>query len=197
MGIFFLRSTVGLEPLPLVMSGVRAGERLLQVGLEDVALAGVMAAKVGLNGLAGFAVTTSREADSARAVAAKAGVLAEVHLIDLTSAQDGPAEIGVGAFDVVVVHGRNGLIAAIDSEARSRALRRCRQALRPGGRLLAIDAATPRGVGGWLRGGPAPNANYEATGGAEAALAQAGFGSVRVLAERDGYKFTEGLRPTS
>ncbi len=196
MSIFLRRSTVGLEPLPLVMSGVRAGERLLQLGLEDAALAEAMAKKVGLNGLAGFAVTTSGEADAARALAVNAGVLADVHLVQLARALVWPADIEAGSFDVVVVHGRNGLIATLDPGICTGVLTRCLHALRPGGRLVAIDAAASTGISAWLRRGPAPNISYEAAGGTAAALEQAGFRPVRVLAERDGFKFTEGLRPT-
>ena len=49
--MFFLRKS-GLEQLPVAMSGVRMGERALQIGIDDRSLAGVIAAKVGLSGSA-------------------------------------------------------------------------------------------------------------------------------------------------
>ena len=39
-----------------------------------------------------------------------------------------------------------------------------------------------------------PDAGYEAAGGAVAALQAAGFKPVRMLSEREGYRFTEGLK---
>ena len=38
--MFFLRKTKSTEPLPIVMCGVRMGERVLQIGIDDPSLAG-------------------------------------------------------------------------------------------------------------------------------------------------------------
>jgi SAM-dependent methyltransferase len=193
MGIFFRRSRIGLDPLALSMSGVRAGERLLQIGLEDAPLAGRIAARVGLNGHAVFVVGSDRDAATARAIAAGAGVLTDVHTVDLAGGEDWPVEDA--SIDVVVIHGRNGLLASLEASARVAALARCHRVLRPGGRLVAIDAGALQDVAAWFRRGPKPNTAYEAAGGAPAALHAAGFKPVRVLAEREGFRFTEGARP--
>jgi hypothetical protein len=187
MGFFFRRSSPALEPLPVAMAGVRAGERLLQIGLEDAALA----AKVGLTGSAAFAVDAAH-AEAARTIAGNAGVLAEVHVVDLASIRDWCVE--ESSMDVVVIHGRSGLLAALAPSARVAVLARCRQVLRPGGRLVAVEAAQPES---WLARGPKPGAAHEASGGTMAALQSAGFKPVRVLAEREGCRFTEGARPPS
>ena len=47
----FLRKS-RIEPLPVTMSAVRMGERVLQVGLDDPALASTLAGKAGLSGSA-------------------------------------------------------------------------------------------------------------------------------------------------
>ena len=65
----------------------------------------------------------------------------------------------------------------------------------PGGRLVVIEAgpADGGGLGGLLgrrRADP-----YVEAGGAVPALEAAGFRPVRVLGEREGYRFIEGLKP--
>ena len=52
----FLRKS-RLEPLPVTMSAVRMGERVLQVGIDDATIAAAIAAKVGLSGNAAIAAT--------------------------------------------------------------------------------------------------------------------------------------------
>ena len=63
----FLRKCRGREPLPVTMSGVRMGERVLQIGVDDPAVAGALAAKVGLSGNAAIAVADERVAARAQA----------------------------------------------------------------------------------------------------------------------------------
>ena len=69
----FLRKS-RIEPLPVTMSAVRMGERVLQIGVDDPALASAIAAKVGLSGNAAIAVTDDRDAARAHGAAAHAGV---------------------------------------------------------------------------------------------------------------------------
>ena len=98
------------------------------------------------------------------------------------------------AFDVVVVHGVNGLLPSLNDQARAdRALRETRRVLRHGGRVIVIEAGPKSGLAGVIR--PyRPDVKYEAAGGAVAALQAAGFKPVRMLWEREGYRFTEGLK---
>ena len=65
--------------------------------------------------------------------------------------------------------------------------------LRHGGRIIVIEAGPKSGLAGVLN--PyRPDPKYEAAGGTLAALQTAGFKPVRLLWEREGYRFTEGLK---
>src|SRR6188474_3391853 len=96
--MFFLRKS-NLERLPVAMSGVRMGERALQIGIDDRSLAGAIAAKVGLSGHAAFAVASDDKAAQARNAGAAAGVLVDVQASTLDT-----LPFAADAFDVVVVH---------------------------------------------------------------------------------------------
>jgi SAM-dependent methyltransferase len=167
--MFFLRKAKQQEQLPVTMSGVRMGERALQIGIDDPSLVGAIAAKVGLSGHAAIALADDAAGATARAAAEKAGVLVDLHVAPLHA-----LPLPDAGFDVVVLHARSGWLAALDEGARQAILREIHRVLRGGGRLVAIE-------------GP---------GGATAdALPAAGFRAARVLAERDGYLFAEGLKP--
>ena len=43
--MFLRQSTVGREPLAIAMSGVRMGERLLQIGMDTPVVTALLAAK--------------------------------------------------------------------------------------------------------------------------------------------------------
>ena len=58
----FLRKVAACEPLAVAMSGVRLGERLLQIGVDDPPLLGALAAKVGLSGHAAVVTLDERSA---------------------------------------------------------------------------------------------------------------------------------------
>jgi hypothetical protein len=57
--------------------------------------------------------------------------------------------------------------------------------------MLVMQTGAAEGLMAWLRPVKAAAASPAVT----AALEQAGFRAVRVLADREGYLFTEGLRP--
>jgi len=176
--MFFLRKP-NLERLPVAMSGVRMGERVLQLGVDDASLVGAIAAKVGLSGYAAIAVTNERQAASARAAAAAAGALADVQ-----TTQPG-LPFADEAFDVVVVHA-----AAVSQALDDRSavlLSDSRRVLRNGGRIVVIEG---RGRGWFTRA-------RAATGDSSIvvrALTVAGFRAARLLAEREGYQFVEALK---
>ena len=71
------------DPLAVTMSGVRMGERMLQIGIDDPALAGVLAAKTGLSGHAAIVVTNEQDAERATRAAADASALADVRSTSL------------------------------------------------------------------------------------------------------------------
>jgi SAM-dependent methyltransferase len=169
--MFFLRKPK-LESLPVAMSGVRMGERALQIGIDEPSLAGAIAAKVGLSGHAAIVVRDEAAAQSARNASAKAGALLDVHVAPLTA-----MPFSESAFDVVVLHSTKGWLAALDQGERNGVIQEALRVLRSGGRLIVIEST---------RGGP---------GGGLDALTLGGFRATRVLAEREGFRFTEGLKP--
>ena len=179
--MFFLRKS-SLERLPVAMSGVRMGERALQIGIDDRSRAGAIAAKVGLSGHAAFAVTSEGTATHARRAGEAAGVLVDVQMTSLPT-----LPFTADAFDVVVVHAGDTSVPAL-GDAGVPTLREAYRVLRSGGRILIIEGGS-RGIMGWLR--PARLLDPAA---AVAALSTAGFRAARPLAEREGYRFTEGLK---
>jgi SAM-dependent methyltransferase len=176
-----------LEPLPITMSGVRMGERLLQIGIDDPVTVGALAKKVGLSGVNALAAPDEAAAKRARAAAATAGVLIDVHVVQW-SAFPFEAE----SFDVVVVHAARGLLASLSPEYRV-CLQEARRTLRQGGRVVIIEAAPRGGLAGLLRRHPV-NEHYVRAGGAEGSLTAEGFRPVRVLGDVEGYRFIEGLK---
>jgi len=173
-----------IEPMVVTMSAVRTGERLLQIGVDEPAHAGGIAAKVGIGGEAVMALPDTSTVGRTQAALRKEGVV-DTHVgLDALPGGD-------GAYDVVVIHGVGGLLARAASDTRSALLRECTRVLRPRGRLVVIEAGPAVGLGARLSK-PDP---YVEGGGAVPDLQAAGFHPVRVLGERDGYRFIEGLRP--
>ncbi|HLG55773.1 MAG TPA: methyltransferase domain-containing protein [Vicinamibacterales bacterium] len=188
MRMFLRRSTVGREPLAVTMSGVRMGERALQIGVDDPVIVGALAAKTGLTGQATIVVTDQASAERARAGAADSGAL-----VDLQIAPIETLPFDDGSYDVLVIHSVSGLLASAGAEARQRVFRECRRVLRPGGRTIVLESGTPTGLRALL-GARKRDAQYEAAGGTVAALERAGFKAVRTLGDREGYRFIEGLK---
>ena len=184
----FLRKAKQREPVPITMSGVRMGERLLQIGVDDATVASAIAAKVGLSGTAAAVVTDADAETRVRYGAAEAGALIDVHVAPLEA-----LPFDAGAFDVVVVHSVRGMLQSLAAEARLAALRDWRRVLRHGGRIVTIEEGVRGGVGGLLRGQAVVNADYVSSGGTVGALEAAGFRPVRVVGELEGFRFTEGL----
>jgi SAM-dependent methyltransferase len=182
----FLRKS-RLEPLPVTMSAVRMGERVLQIGIDDAAIVSALAAKVGLSGNAAIAVTDDADAERARHAAANAGVLVDVRVTPLA-----PLPYDNDAFDLIVAHGMRGLVLSLDGTARVAALREWHRVLRPGGRVMTIESGPVGGLKGLLKR-PA-GSEHDTSGGILEALQAAGFRAVRLLAEREGYRFTEGIK---
>ena len=71
----FLRKAKRREPVPITMTGVRMGERVLQVGVDDASVAGAIAAKAGLSGNAAALVTDAESDARLRAALGEQAVL--------------------------------------------------------------------------------------------------------------------------
>ena len=183
----FLRKS-RLEPLPVTMSAVRMGERVLQVGLDDPALAATLAGKAGLSGSAVIVVPDEAAAGRARHAAANGGVLVDIRVSALTALPCEPA-----AFDIVIAHNVGGLVSSLDPPARLAAMREWHRALRPGGRVMAIEAVDTSGLKSLFRKAAVAETSV-AAGGTVGALEAAGFRPVRMLAEREGFRFIEGIK---
>ena len=91
-----------------------------------------------------------------------------------------------GHFDMIVVDDTGGAFASLASGDRSACLRDARRVLRRGGRIEVVEGL---GRGGWFTGAPSRPAGYDTLRD----LADAGFKPVRALAEKDGFRFVEGL----
>ena len=166
-----------MDPLHVSMTGVRMGERFLQIGCHDRALLSGLAAKVGLSGTAAVAALDDAEAKRAGGVGAKVGALIETHKIEGRA-----LPFDSNQFDMVVVDDTDGRFAAIADDVRADYLREAKRAVRPGGRIEIIEGIEAK----------RPQA-YDILSDLESV----GFKPVRLLAERDGFRFIEGLRAHS
>ena len=177
--------TRAMDPLQVSMTGVRMGERFLQVGCHDRALLSGLAAKVGLSGAAAVASADQASARRAATVGAKVGALIEVRLFD-----GGTLPFDSDQFDMIVIDDTNGSFAAIEDAARLNYLHDARRLVRMGGRIEVVEGL---GGGGMFRGAVTRPRGYDMLRD----LAAAGFKPSRLLAEKDGFRFLEGLRPNS
>ena len=171
-----------MDPLHVTMTGVKMGERFLQIGCDDASLLGGLAAKVGLSGACAVVAFDEESAERARAVGARVGALIEVHVAT-------PSAFGVeaGQADMVVVDDTRGTFARLRDADRAAALAEGRRALRGGGRIEVVERVVLTG----LLGGHVTRPDGYSV---EAELTAAGFKPVRILAEKDGVRFVEGLK---
>ena len=171
-----------MDPLHVTMTGVRMGERFLQIGCDDRSLLGGLAAKVGLSGGCAVVAFDEASAERARSVGTKVGALIDVRVVV-------PGVLGVdpASVDMVVVDDTRGTFARMRDADRSAVLVDARRALREGGRIDVVERVVVTGLlGGYIT---RPD-GYTV----EADLAAAGFKPVRLLAEKDGVRFVEGLK---
>ena len=159
-----------MDPLQVAMTGVRMGENYLQIFCSDSTLTRGLATKTGLSGVAALAAPDAAHAKRANAAAAKAGVLIDVKVAP-------PTELAWddGSFDMVVIDNTDGAYAALSAGDRAQCLTEARRVVRAGGRVEFIERTAQ-------------------SSDAETALIAAGFKPVRTLAERDGFRFLEGLK---
>jgi ubiquinone/menaquinone biosynthesis C-methylase UbiE len=187
----FFRRTEQKHSVAIAMTGVALGDRLLQIGCTDSSLLGAIGSIVGLSGRVCVIVPDDDHAARARRAAEKFGFLLE---IETGSLENFPFE--EGAFNLIVVDNQNGLLSRMRPEQRVAALQNAFRTLVPRGRIVIIERGVRGGLGA-LFGSSAPipvDPHYKASGGAVAALQAEGFRAPRLLAERDGLSFFEGVR---
>ena len=170
--IFKFRRMRPMDPLQVAMTGVRMGERYLQIFCSDAALTGGLAMKTGLSGVAALAAPDTKHATRAREAAGKAGALIDVQITSL-----GALPWDADAFDMVVIDNTDGDVAALAPADRAAMMSSVRQVLRPGGRVELIERV-----------------NRVPSTESEELLRAAGFKPVRTLAEQDAFRFIEGLK---
>lgn len=171
-----------MDPLHVTMTGVRMGERFLQIGCDDASLLGGLAAKVGLSGACAVVAFDEDAAARARGVGEKVGALIEVRV-----SAPGGFDVDAASVDMVVVDDTRGTFARLRDVDRVAALARAKRALRDGGRIEVVERVALKGL---LGGHITRPEGYNV----EASLAAAGFKPVRMLAEKEGVRFVEGLK---
>lgn len=184
--MLWLRKSEAREPLAVTMSGVKLGDRVLVLGCGDARLIAAMTIKAGLTGRA-CALDQSED----RSTRAAAAVEREGALIESFTAPWSALPFDSSSFDLVVI---NDVLPGLQPEPRVRCVQEAWRVLRPGGRCVVIDRAARGGLGA-LIGKRVGDQQYTAAGSAPTALRAEGFAATRVLAEREGHVFVEGVKP--
>lgn len=171
-----------IDPLQVAMTGVKMGEKFLVIGCDDAVLLAGLGAKAGLSGNAAAVVFDDDQAVLARRAAGREGFLLESSV-----SRDGTIPFDDGVFDMAVVDDTRASFAHRPPELRAAVLASVFRVLRRGGRIEVVE-----GLGG---SGPFAKATVRPAGyDAVAALEEAGYKPVRVLAERTNFRFVEGLK---
>jgi ubiquinone/menaquinone biosynthesis C-methylase UbiE len=186
MGIF--RRGGEKHALAVAMTGVKLGDRLLQIGCADGSLLSAICSRVGMSGRACALVSSEADGARARRGAERGGFLLEIEKSSLNN-----FPYPDHSFDVIVVDNQNGVIANAQPDDRVAILQEARRTLAPRGRIVVIERAPRAGLAALLHTGPPADLDYRNSGGAVAALKAEGFKAVRQLAERNGLSFFEGI----
>lgn len=186
MLLSFFRRRDNPFSLAVGMSGVQMGDRLVQIGCVNAPQLAAIASKVGLSGRAAVIVPDAASGVQVERAAARAGVLVEVTVSPLNR----PLPVEDAAFDLAIVDDTAAAFTHMTPAERSHIVRETQRVLRARGRVMIIGAAARTGLGAALqRGTPVLSADPTPAFQAD------GYKTVRVLAERDGLVFYEGMKP--
>lgn len=174
----WLTGRTGAHDLAVTMSGIRLGERLLQIGLADGRLLVALASKIGMSGRTCGVDEQAAAVSRADAAASREGVLVELHHLT-----DRVMPFDASDFDAVVVN-----VPVVTAEL-------CREAfrvLRPGGRCVVVMKPARHGSAG----NPTRETSHAASSPADVVevMRNSGFKAARLLAEREGLAFAEGVK---
>jgi ubiquinone/menaquinone biosynthesis C-methylase UbiE len=175
------------DPYSLVvgMTGVKLGDRVVQIGCAHGGRLAAVAGKVGLSGQAVAIVPDEASAARAKKGAEQAGVLVELEIAE-------PVHLPVDsdAFDLAVIDDTAGMLSIMSAEERAATFRETLRVLRPGGRAMVIASGRRTGIGSLLtRGANRPTFDPVPSFGDN------GFKPARTLAEREGLIFVEAVKP--
>ena len=167
------------------MTSVKMGDRLVQVGCSDGASLAAVATRVGLSGRAVAVVPDTDAAVRVRRGAERAGVLVEIEM-----APPNALPLDDASCDLVIIDDEVAQFAAMDRDTQVAVVREAVRVLQPGGRVLAISGTrASSGLAALLgRGSSAPVFDTMP------ALETGGCRFVRVLGEREGLRFVEGIK---
>jgi ubiquinone/menaquinone biosynthesis C-methylase UbiE len=174
----------------IAMSGIKLGDRLLHIGCTDSSLLSAIASKTGISGRACAIVASEADAARARRGAERGGILLELE----TSPDLSTFPFDANSFDLIVLDNQEGLISSMRPEQRVACLQQAYKMLAPRGRIVVVERGTRAGLGALIGRRQPADPHYQAAGGALAALKAEGFKAVRLLADRDGMSFFEGVR---
>ena len=171
--------------LAVGMTGVKMGDRLVQVSCGNAARLAAVASKVGLSGRAVAVVGDARTGQQIEKAASRAGVLVEVIVCPPTR-----LPLDNGEFDLAIIDDTGAAFTSMSPDDRGALVRETVRVLRPGGRVMIVGTTPATGVAAALARSTTPP-SIDPT----AALQADGFKTVRLLAERQGLIFYEGLKP--
>jgi ubiquinone/menaquinone biosynthesis C-methylase UbiE len=168
------------------MTGVKAGDRIVQVGCVDGARLAAVAGQDGLSGTALAILPDEATAARARKGAARAGVLVEIE-----TAPPSQLKAEDAAYDLVLFDDTAGLLTSMSASEKAAAIREAFRVLRPGRRVMIIGAARRGGLAALFARDQVVSCDFTPH------LQSNGFRTVRTLGEREGLVFVEGLKPRS
>ena len=167
------------------MAGVKMGDRMLQVGCSDGGALAAIAAKVGLSGRAVAVVPDTASAARAQKGAERQGRAGRGR----RGAANRPAVRRKRTSTWSSWTMPRGQFAATDAETRAAMVREAVRILKPGGRVLVVSTLPATGIAAMLSRGSSGPA-FDAT----PALDAGGCRFVRLLGEREGLRFVEGMK---